>query len=91
MLIIVLTAILSSIGAASVPGAAIVMVSMVLESVGLPLEGIALVVGVDRILDMARTALNVGGDIAGAVVVASMEGELDVERTKNEVPLCPEE
>lgn len=91
MLIIVLTAILSSIGAAGVPGAAIVMVSMVLESVGLPLEGIALVVGVDRILDMARTALNVGGDIAGAVVVASMEGELDVERTKNEVPLCPEE
>lgn len=91
MLIIILTATLSSIGAAGVPGAAIVMVSMVLEAIGLPLEGIALVVGVDRILDMARTALNVGGDIAGAVVVASMEGELDAERTKNEVPLCPEE
>ena len=90
MLIIILTATLSSIGAAGVPGAAIVMVSMVLESIGLPLEGIALVVGVDRILDMARTSLNVGGDIAGAVVVAAMEGELDVEKTKQEVPVCPE-
>lgn len=91
MLMIVLTATLASIGAAGVPGAAIVMLSMVLESVGLPLEGIALVIGVDRILDMARTSLNVAGDIACAVVVASTEHELDPEKTKYEVALCPEE
>lgn len=91
MLMIILTATLASIGAAGVPGAAIVMLSMVLESVGLPLEGIALVIGVDRILDMARTGLNVAGDIACAVVVASSEHELDPEKTKYEVALCPEE
>lgn len=91
MLMIILTATLASIGAAGVPGAAIVMLSMVLESVGLPLEGIALVIGVDRILDMARTGLNVAGDIACAVVVASTEHELDPEKTKYEVALCPEE
>ena len=82
---------MASIGAAGVPGAAIVMLSMVLESVGLPLEGIALVIGIDRILDMARTALNVGGDIACAVIVAATENELDPEKTKREMPVCPEE
>ncbi len=91
MAMIVLTATLASIGAAGVPGAAIVMLSMVLESVGLPLEGIALVIGIDRILDMARTALNVGGDIACAVIVAATENELDPEKTKREMPVCPEE
>ena len=91
MAMIVLTATLASIGAAGVPGAAIVMLSMVLESVGLPLEGIALVIGIDRILDMARTALNVGGDIACAVVVAATENELDPEKTKQEMPVCAEE
>lgn len=71
-----LTALLASIGTAGVPGAGLVMLSMVLTSVGLPLEGVALIAGIDRILDMARTAINVTGDGACAVVVAKTEGEL---------------
>ncbi|MBP8717505.1 MAG: dicarboxylate/amino acid:cation symporter [Candidatus Atribacteria bacterium] len=75
-LTILLTALLASIGTAGVPGAGLVMLSMVLTSVGLPLEGVALIAGIDRILDMARTAINVTGDGACAVVVAKTEGEL---------------
>lgn len=74
---IVLTATLASIGTAGVPGAGLIMLSLVLASVGLPLEGVAIIAGIDRILDMARTALNVAGDCAVACVVARSEGELD--------------
>ncbi|MCG0275139.1 MAG: dicarboxylate/amino acid:cation symporter [Thermosediminibacteraceae bacterium] len=75
-IVIVLTATLASIGTAGVPGAGLIMLTMVLQSVELPLEGIAIIGGVDRILDMARTCINVTGDIAGSVVVAATEGEL---------------
>ncbi|WP_022706061.1 dicarboxylate/amino acid:cation symporter [Paracoccus zeaxanthinifaciens] len=74
---IVLTATLASIGTAGVPGAGLIMLSLVLTSVGLPLEGVAIIAGIDRILDMARTALNVTGDAAVTVLVAKSEGELD--------------
>ena len=73
---IVLVATLSSIGAAGVPGAGMIMLTMVLTSVGLPLDGVALIAGVDRILDMARTTLNISGDASAAVIVAKTEGEL---------------
>ena len=73
---VVLTASLASIGTAGVPGAGMVMLSMVLASVGLPLEGVAIIAGVDRILDMMRTMVNITGDIACSVFVAETEGEL---------------
>ena len=73
MLTIVLTATLASIGTAGVPGAGMVMLAMVLTSVGLPVDGIALVAGVDRIFDMGRTTVNITGDAACAVIVSSME------------------
>ena len=72
---IVVTATLASIGTAGVPGAGLIMLTMVLTSVGLPIEGIALVAGIDVILDAARTCLNVTGDTAVCAVVASSEGE----------------
>ena len=75
---IILTATLASIGTAGVPGAGLIMLSLVLTSVGLPLEGVALVAGIDRILDMARTCVNVIGDGSAAVVVAATENELEV-------------
>ncbi|HHW91805.1 MAG TPA: dicarboxylate/amino acid:cation symporter [Firmicutes bacterium] len=86
-LAIVLTATLASIGTAGVPGAGLVMLTMVLTSVNLPLEGLALVAGIDRILDMARTAINVTGDGACAVVVAATEGELAASRADK--PVAP--
>ncbi len=70
---IVLTATLASIGTAAVPGVGIVMLAIVLKTIGVPLEGIALILGVDRPLDMARTVLNVTGDATVATVVASRE------------------
>ena len=73
MLTIVLTATLASIGTAGVPGAGMVMLAMVLTSVGLPVDGIALVAGVDRIFDMGRTTVNITGDAACAIVVSNME------------------
>ena len=72
-LTIVLTALLASIGTAPVPAAGIVMLVIVLESVGVPSSGIALILGVDRILDMARTTTNVTGDSAVAVLVNDAE------------------
>lgn len=72
-LAIVLTCTLASIGTAGVPGAGTIMLSMVLTSAGLPVEGVSLVWGVDRVLDMARTTLNVTGDIACSVVVSRTE------------------
>lgn len=73
MVTIVLTATLASIGTAGVPGAGMVMLAMVLESVGLPVAGISLVMGVDRIFDMGRTTVNITGDAACAVIVSKME------------------
>lgn len=77
---IITSATLASIGTAGVPGAGLIMMSMVLGAVGLPLEGIAVVAGIDRILDMARTSVNVIGDLAVSLVVAKSEGELDLAR-----------
>ena len=73
MLTIVLTGTLASIGTAGVPGAGMIMLSMVLQSVGLPIEGIALVAGVDRIFDMGRTVVNITGDAACSIVVSNIE------------------
>ena len=73
MLTIVLTATLASIGTAGVPGAGMVMLAMVLQSVGLPVEGIALVAGVDRIFDMGRTVVNITGDASCAIVVSRLQ------------------
>lgn len=73
ILIIILTAVLASIGTAGVPGVGLIMLAMVLKAVGLPVEGIALIIGVDRLLDMTRTAVNITGDAACAVIVAESE------------------
>ncbi len=73
--IVVVTALLASIGAASVPMAGLVMMSIILTAVGLPLEGVALILAVDRILDMFRTAVNVLSDSVGTVIVAKWDGE----------------
>lgn len=73
---ILLMAVLASIGSVGVPGMALVVMTMVFAQVGLPIEGIALVAGVDRVLDMARTTLNVMGDATGALVVSKAENEL---------------
>lgn len=75
LLTVILTATLASIGTAGVPGVGLIMLSMVLTSVGLPVEAIALVLGVDRLLDMCRTAVNITGDAACGVYVSRSEGE----------------
>lgn len=75
MLTIVLTATLASIGTAGVPGAGMVMLAMVLQSVGLPVEGIALVAGVDRVFDMGRTTVNITGDAACTLIVSRLESK----------------
>ena len=77
-LTIILTATLASIGTAGVPGAGLVMLTLVLSTVGLPLEGVALIAGIDRILDMARTVVNVSGDLVATTVIAKSEDELDM-------------
>lgn len=76
-LMVVLTATLASIGTAGVPGVGLVMLAMVLTQVGLPIEGIALIIGVDRILDMVRTAVNITGDAAASVIIGKSEKMLD--------------
>lgn len=76
LLTVVLTTVLASIGTAGVPGAGMVMLAMVLTSVNMPLEGIALIAGIDRVLDMMRTSVNIVGDASAAVVVAGSEKEL---------------
>ena len=77
LLMVVLTATLASIGTAAVPSAGLIMLSLVLTQAGLPVEGIALILGVDRLLDMVRTAVNVTGDATVSTVVAYHEGRLD--------------
>ncbi len=83
-LTIVLMATLASIGTAGVPGVGIITLAMVLEAVGVPLEGIALILGVDRLLDMCRTVVNITGDASAAVIVAASEGDLSVNRGRKE-------
>ncbi|VUD63991.1 Proton/glutamate-aspartate symporter [Thalassocella blandensis] len=76
-LMVILTATLASIGTAGVPGVGLIMLTMVLSQVGLPAEGIALIIGIDRLLDMLRTAVNVTGDSAASIIVAKSEGLLN--------------
>lgn len=82
-LMVILTATLASIGTAGVPGVGLIMLAMVLSQVGLPTEGIALILGVDRILDMLRTVVNVTGDSTVSTIVASSEKALDKNKYKN--------
>ncbi|WMM23858.1 dicarboxylate/amino acid:cation symporter [Tissierella sp. MB52-C2] len=79
MITVILTATLASIGTAGVPGAGTIMLSMVLQSIGLPLEGIGLIMGIDRLVDMGRTVTNITGDAVCTAVIAKQEGELDME------------
>ncbi|MCZ2259796.1 dicarboxylate/amino acid:cation symporter [Sporosarcina sp. G11-34] len=79
---VVLTAVLASIGTAGVPGVGLIMLAMVLGSVGLPVEGIGLILGIDRLLDMARTAINISGDAACALYVAETEKKRDLKAQK---------
>ncbi|MGI8316429.1 dicarboxylate/amino acid:cation symporter [Halobacillus mangrovi] len=79
LVMVVLTAVLASIGTAGVPGVGLIMLAMVLNQVSLPVEGIALIIGIDRLLDMTRTALNITGDAACAVVVSESEKKHDVQ------------
>ena len=72
--------VLASIGSVGVPGAGLIMSTIVFTQVGIPLEGIAIIAGIDRVMDMARTTLNVLGDATGAIVVSKWEGDLDQER-----------
>ena len=81
MLTIVLTATLASIGTAGVPGSGMIMLAMVLQSVGLPVEGIALVAGVDRIFDMGRTVVNITGDAACSIIVNTLEEKKESKRS----------
>jgi len=78
-LMVVLTATLASIGTAGVPGVGLIMLAMVFQQVGLPIAAIGVIYGVDRLLDMARTAVNVTGDAVVSVIVAKSEGEFDQE------------
>lgn len=74
-MIVIITALLASIGAAGIPMAGLVIITVILSAVGLPLEGVGLILAVDRILDMFRTAVNVWSDSCGAVIIAKSEGE----------------
>ncbi len=84
---IVLTAVLASIGTAAVPSAGIVMLVIILEAVGIPAAGIALIIGVDRPLDMLRTVTNVTGDLTVASIVAESEGQLFLPEMIGETPV----
>lgn len=83
MLTIILTATLASIGTAGVPGAGMVMLAMVLTSVGLPVDGIALVAGVDRIFDMGRTTVNITGDASCCMIVSNLEKKKEARLKRN--------
>lgn len=90
-LMVILTATLASVGTAGVPGVGLVMLAMVLNQVGLPLEGIALIMGVDRLLDMIRTAVNITGDSAVTIIVAKSEGALNEKRFNDPLAGASEE
>ncbi len=76
-LMVITTATLASVGTAGVPGVGLITLSMVLTQVGLPVEGIALIMGIDRLLDMSRTAVNISGDAIVSLIVAKNEGAFD--------------
>ena len=76
---IIVTGTLASIGTAGVPGAGFIMLTMILTSLGLPLEGSALIAGIDRILDIIRTAVNITGDAVCTTIVCHQEGSLNRE------------
>lgn len=78
-LTVMLMGVLASIGTAGVPGAGLIMISLVFTQVGIPLEAVALVAGIDRVLDMIRTSVNVLGDATGALLISRLEGELGTE------------
>ena len=78
-LTVVLMGVLAAIGTAGVPGAGLIMTTVVFTQVGIPLEAVALIAGIDRILDMIRTSINVVGDVSAAVIVTSLEGDLNSE------------
>lgn len=80
LIVLVITSLLSAIGAAGIPGQGIVMLSMVLNSIGLPLEGIALVAGVDRIREMFSTVVNILGDAVAAMYVARKENQINIKK-----------
>ncbi|WP_376691921.1 dicarboxylate/amino acid:cation symporter [Wenzhouxiangella sp. EGI_FJ10409] len=82
-LMVIFMVVMASIGAAGVPGVGLILLAGVLAQVGLPAEGIALILGVDRVLDMTRTAVNVTGDATVTCIVANSEGELDTDRFNN--------
>ncbi|CAG19578.1 dicarboxylate/amino acid:cation symporter [Photobacterium profundum] len=82
-LAVIMTATLASIGTAGVPGVGLIMLAMVLNQVGLPIEGIALIMGVDRLLDMIRTAVNITGDSVVTCIVAKSENEMNVDVFNN--------
>jgi len=77
---IVFTATLASIGTASVPSAGLIMLTIVLNQVGLPIEGIGLIIGVDRILDMVRTSINISGDGVISCIIAKLDGSFNRDR-----------
>jgi len=77
---VIITATLASIGTAGVPAVGMITLAMVLQQVGLPVEGIALIIGVDRLLDMVRTVVNITGDAMVTTVVAKSEGLVNIDR-----------
>ena len=79
-LTVILLAVLASIGSMGVPGAALIMLSMIFTHVGIPLEAIALVAGIDRVMDMARTTINVLGDATAAIFISRTENDFDPQR-----------
>lgn len=82
LLMVVLVATLASVGTAGVPGVGSIMLAMVLNQVGLPVEGIALIIGIDRILDMLRTSLNISGDAACAYILSEREKRRENKQVK---------
>jgi Na+/H+-dicarboxylate symporter len=84
LITVVLTAVLASIGTAGVPGVGLIMLAMVLSSVGLPVEGIGLILGIDRLLDMTRTAVNISGDAACALAIGESEKRRTIKEQKGE-------
>lgn len=79
-LTIIVMSVLAAVGTMGVPGAGLIMISIIFIQIGIPLEGVALIAGIDRILDMIRTSMNVLGDGLGALVVSKLEGDFDAER-----------
>ncbi len=90
-MLVIVTATLASVGTAGVPGVGLITLAMVLQQVGLPVEGIALIIGVDRLLDMVRTAVNITGDSMVTVAVAKSEGDLNLETYNNPLAGLSEE